>query len=144
MFRRNIFETTHLTTKTWSLQLHIKLFNMVYSYVSKKHIKILEHMRFEEKNVEPTIEKMIIHDIHIVYVAPYESLSSKLLTLAKELCIIPLNQTIFIVGESKSQVHLTQSVIESIVKCNIYSSTLCPSLVFSFVTPTSLIERLKA
>ena len=48
----------------------------------KKHINILKHIHFEEKNIEATLANMLLHDMDIivlnVYVAPYATLNDAL------------------------------------------------------------------
>ena len=55
----------------------------------KKHIKILNHIHFEEKNIEATLANMLLHDmdiiVMIVYVAPYATLNNTLDLLSKAL-----------------------------------------------------------
>ena len=58
----------------------------------KKNIKILNHIHFEEKNVEATLANMLLHDMDIivlnVYVAPYATLNDTLDLISKALCRI--------------------------------------------------------
>ena len=85
-------------------------FNFISNYskhylliCTKKNINILKHIHFEEKNVEATIENMLLHDMDIivlnVFVAPYIALSDTLHLLSKSLCNIHSNQTIAIFGD---------------------------------------------
>ena len=68
----------------------------------KKHIMILESMHFEEENVEATMAKIIIHELHIsilnIYAAPSATLTNILNILTKSLCNMRLNERIIIIG----------------------------------------------
>jgi len=98
----------HLTQPT--LLKRLEEFNCIPYYskhgllvCTKKHIKILKHIHFEEKNIEATLANMIIHGMDIivlnVYVAPYATLNDALHLLSKSLCNTHSNQTIAIVDD---------------------------------------------
>ena len=69
----------------------------------KRHIMILESMHFEEENVEATMTKIIIRELHIsilnIYAAPSATLANILKILTKSLCNMPLNERIIIIGD---------------------------------------------
>jgi exonuclease III len=69
----------------------------------KKHIPILEHMHFEEQNVEAMLAKVIVHESQIailnIYVAPHATLTNIMNTIAKALHHLHLNEIIIILGD---------------------------------------------
>ena len=84
--------------------------NCISSYIThgvmilvKKHVTILEHMRFEENNVEMVLAKVIFHESEIailnLYVVPHATFSNILNVLFKALEHFYLNETIAIVGD---------------------------------------------
>jgi hypothetical protein len=68
----------------------------------KKYIPILEHMHFEEQNVEALITKAMAHGSQIailnIYGTPHATLTSILNTIATTFHHLHLNEIIFILG----------------------------------------------
>jgi exonuclease III len=84
--------------------------NCISSYIThgvmilvKKHVTILEHMRFEENNVEMVLAKVIFHGSEIailnLYAASHATFSNILNVLSNALEHLHLNETIVIVGD---------------------------------------------
>ena len=84
--------------------------NCISSYIThgviilvKKHVPILHHIHFEEKNVELVLTKIFFHGTKIVilnlYVAPHATFSNILNVLSNALDHLHLNETIVIVGD---------------------------------------------
>jgi exonuclease III len=69
----------------------------------KKHVTILEHMHFEENNVEMVLTKVFLHASEIatlnLYVALHATFSNILNVISNALYHFHLNETIVIVGE---------------------------------------------
>jgi exonuclease III len=84
--------------------------NCISSYIThgvmilvKKHVTILEHIHFEENNVEMVLAKVFLHESEIailnLYVAPHATFSNILNVLSNALDHLHLNETIVIVGD---------------------------------------------
>jgi endonuclease/exonuclease/phosphatase (EEP) superfamily protein YafD len=69
----------------------------------KKHVPILEHTYFEEKNVEMVLAKIFFHGTEIailnLYVAPHATFSNILNVLSNALDLLHLNGTTVLVGD---------------------------------------------
>jgi hypothetical protein len=84
--------------------------NCISSYIThgvmilvKKHVTILEHMHFEEKNVEMVLARVIFRESEIaisnIYVAPQATLPNILNVVSNALQHLHLNETIIILGD---------------------------------------------
>jgi hypothetical protein len=84
--------------------------NCISSYIThgvmilvKKHVTILEHIHFEENNVEMVLAKLFLHESEIeilnLYDAPHATFSNILNVLSNALDHLHLNETIVIVGD---------------------------------------------
>jgi exonuclease III len=84
--------------------------NCISSYIThgvmilvKKHVTILEHIHFEENNVEMVLAKVFFNGSKIailnLYVAPHATFSNILNVLSNALDHLHLNETIVIVGD---------------------------------------------
>ena len=79
-------------------QLHIKLHHTWGDDIGEKHVPILEHIHFEENNVEMVLAKLFFHGSEIailnLYVAPHATFSNILNVLSNALEHLHLNETI--------------------------------------------------
>ena len=84
--------------------------NCISSYIThgvmilvKKHVTILEHIHFEENNVEMVLAKLILHALEIailnIYVVLHATFSNILNVLSNALYHLHMNGTIFLVGD---------------------------------------------
>jgi exonuclease III len=84
--------------------------NCISSYIThgvmilvKKHVTILEHMHFEEKNVEMVLARVIFHESEIailnLYAALHATLPNILNVVSNALQHLHLNETIIILGD---------------------------------------------
>jgi exonuclease III len=85
-------------------------FNCISSYIThgvmilvKKHIAILDHMHFEEQNVEMVLARVIFHESQIailnLYAAPHATFTNIVTVLSKALHHLHMNETIIILGD---------------------------------------------
>jgi hypothetical protein len=69
----------------------------------KKHVTILEHMHFEEKNVEMAQARVIFHESEIsilnLYATPHATLPNILNVFSNALQHLHMNETIIILGD---------------------------------------------
>jgi hypothetical protein len=69
----------------------------------KKHLPILEHMHFEEPNVEVLVARVIVKGLHIaiinIYATPSAILASIVNAIVKALCNLHCNEIIVVLGD---------------------------------------------